>query len=257
MDIKSYEEHKKMQETHWWFRGKKDIVLDFAEKQAGLSFKQENQKILDVGCGMGLMLNVLKDYGDVYGMDVEQIAVEYCLESYKDLKNKVKIGALPDEVPFNNESFDYVFALDVFEHVYDDRAAMKKVLNLLRPGGKLIITVPALMSMWSHHDEFNHHYRRYEKKELLEKISEVGFEIKRCSYYNVLLFLPAFLLRWIKNMFKIESSDVASVNTNSIFNEILYHIFSSEKKWLRNHDYMLPGVSLIMFAEKPLNARIE
>jgi len=72
-----YEELRQQQNKHWWFRGKREIVIDYAKHQAG--FKQDQQnKILDVGCGMGLLLNELINYGEVYGMDVEPEAVDYC-----------------------------------------------------------------------------------------------------------------------------------------------------------------------------------
>ena len=210
MERELYDQHRKMQETHWWFCGKKEIVIDFAEHQAGLMRSSSPMQILDIGCGMGLMLDALKLYGNVYGMDAEDVAVQYCRANNETIKDSIKLGALPNEVPFEKGTFDFIFALDVLEHVYDDESAMKTIFNLLKPGGKLVATVPALMSMWSAHDELNHHFRRYEKNEFYEKITGAGFKVLKMSFYNSLLFLPAYCVRKVKNAFKVKTSDISS-----------------------------------------------
>ena len=158
------------------------------------------------------------------------------------------VGSLPDCVPYDDNFFDYIFALDVLEHVENDRAALKTLKKKLKPNGKLIITVPAFMSMWSHNDEVAHHFRRYEQAELLEKVKESGLKILNYSFFNTFLYPFAKAVRAFKNKFKIKSSDLES-SGNFLTNAILTKVFAAEKYFLRKHRFNV-GVSLIMDCEK-------
>ena len=161
----------------------------------------------------------------------------------------ISVGSLPDSVPYENNFFDFIFAADVIEHVEDDIAALKTLRNLLKPNGKLIITVPALMSMWSFNDELNHHFRRYEEKELLEKAEKSGLKILNYSFYNSFLYPAVKIVRTLKNKLKIKTSDIGNNSGNFLTNAILTKIFASEKFYLRKNRFNV-GVSLIMACEK-------
>lgn len=247
MEKSQYDELKKMQKTHWWFRGKQEIVMDIYSRYCKVA---PDAKVLDAGCGMGLMLETLGEISEVYGMDIEKEAVEYCRKSFDGVyaQKHICCGSLPDNIPFS-EDFDTVIALDVLEHIGDDKKAISCIYNMLVEGGTLLITVPALMCMWSGNDELNHHYRRYDKHELESKIRGAGFIIEKSSYYNSLLFLPAYLIRKIKNMCHIVSSDISLSTKDNIMNRILKKIFASEKIILRKSNFPI-GVSLIMVARK-------
>lgn len=249
MEKCQYDELKAQQNVHWWFVGKREIVIDFAQTHAGLKEDPKNQ-ILDVGCGMGLMLNVLAQYGRIYGVDMEQEAVDYCNECLKEdhIDGQVVLGSLPNAIPFQDGFFDYIFALDIIEHVEDDIGALNALRNMLKPNGKLIITVPALMSMWSYNDELNHHFRRYEKDELIRKVRDAGLSIIKCSFYNSYLFFPAWLVRKVKNLLHVQSSDVTESSKDGFINGLFKKIFVSEKYRLRIGEFK-KGVSLIMVCE--------
>lgn len=246
MEKCQYDELKRVQRTHWWFKGKEYIAMEMYKHFC----KKENARIFDVGCGMGLTIADLAHEGEVFGMDMEAEAVEYCRENFSPEYGltHVKQGYLPNNVPFEGQ-FDTVVALDVLEHIEDDVGAMIKIHDILKDGGKFLVTVPALMSMWSGNDELNHHFRRYEKKELIEKIQKAGFRIIKCSFYNSRLFIPAYIVRKVKNMLGIKSSDVSENVRDSLMNRILTRIFMSESKTLRMGEFKI-GVSLILIAEK-------
>jgi SAM-dependent methyltransferase len=250
MEKRQYDELKAQQNIHWWFTGKREIVIDVAKTYLGFE-KGNDKKILDVGCGMGLMLDALQEYGTVYGLDMEEEAVEYCNQVLAEQGKapNVVIGSLPDHVPFQEGMFDYIFALDIIEHVKNDTAALNKLYSLLKEDGKLLITVPALMSMWSYNDELNHHYRRYEKDELLEKLNGSGLKVIKFSFYNSYLYPFAWTVRKIKRLLSIKSSDVADETKNGLTNRLLHKIFVSEKKHLRKGDFR-NGVSLIAACSK-------
>lgn len=251
MEKSQYDELKRMQKTHWWFRGKQEIVMDVYLRYCK---KSSSAKVLDVGCGMGLMLEELNDLCTIYGMDIAPEAVEYCRESFDNsiVKEHILCGSLPDDIPFT-EKFDTVIGLDVLEHIKKDGKAISCIYDILNDGGIFLITVPALMSMWSGNDELNHHYRRYEKSELEQKISDAGFIIEKSSYYNSFLFLPAYIVRKIKNICHIVSSDVSINAKDNIINRALWKIFASEKRFLKKRNFRI-GVSLIMVARKPFKA---
>lgn len=249
MEQRQYDEMKKQQNLHWWYVARKEIVRDFAAHNQ--AFESDNVTILDVGCGMGVMLDALREHGEVFGTDMNEESVEYCRECQPEgiSKDHIRVGYLPDQVPFENGSFDCIFALDVLEHVEDEAAAVQTIHDLLKSNGRLIITVPALMSLWSYNDELNHHFRRYDKKQLVAALKRAGFTVDKCSYYNSFLFLPAFLVRKIKNLLHIQESDIPDIDHDTLVNRLLKKIFAAEKYVLRKHSFPV-GVSLIAAAHR-------
>ena len=143
------------------------------------------------------------------------------------------------------ERYDLVTCFDVLEHIADDGKALSKMEALVNDKGFLILTVPAYMFLWNRHDEINHHYRRYGRKELIKKIPR-SFVIRKVSYFNTLLFPMAILdkLLLARNRRSYSLGD-----PNKLVNGILYRIFSIEKSILRFTD--LPfGVSILLIAQK-------
>lgn len=92
-------------------------------------------------------------------------------------------------------AYDIVGAFDVIEHIEDDTSAARMLYDRLRPGGILLATVPAFSCLWSKHDEENHHFRRYTLPEITRLLAEAGFTDVRATYWNMLLFPVAFVLR--------------------------------------------------------------
>ena len=246
MEQIQYEELKKLQKVHWWYSGKREILTKVIEHLLGKD--RECLSVLDVGCGMGLMLDALKEelgFGQVFGCDMEDVAVEYCKRNYP--KTEIVKGYLPDGMDFDEDTFDLIVASDVLEHVKDDNAALCTLGKLVKKNGYIVLTVPALMSMWSYNDELNHHWRRYDAEELEKKIEQniPESEIVYFSYYNSKLFVPAYIIRWVKKKLDIETSDVKSIGKDTLFNRILKKIFVSEYKTIICGKKFRKGVSLI------------
>lgn len=244
MEKEVYDMMRNEQYIHWWFVGKRKIVTKLFEKFCWSGKK--NKKILDIGCGMGVMLENLSQYGEVYGCDIESEAIEYCSQFFGD---NVKLGNFAADKLYNSESFDAVVSLDVLEHIQDDRSALREIQRILKPRGKLVITVPAQMKQWSYNDEVVHHYRRYEYDELKEKIREAGFHIEKLSFYNSKLYPFIIVIRKIKVIFAIKKQDISVHMKENIINTILRKIFESEYRWLLKRGYKY-GVSLIVIATK-------
>jgi SAM-dependent methyltransferase len=174
-------------EHHWWYRGRRRIiraVLDGCDLPA-------DARILDAGCGSGRTLDELAHYGRASGVDISQDAVDTARSrGHRD----VRIGAI-EEMPFDDGSFDLVTCLDVVEHTPDDRRALGELRRVTRPGGLLLVTVPAYQSLWSSHDEVNLHYRRYRAGSLQTAAAAAGWAPIRDTYFNSLLLPPAAVVR--------------------------------------------------------------
>lgn len=248
MDKSLYEQFFQIESEHWWFRARREIILD--QIRRNITSEKDNA-ILDIGCGTGIMLKRLMDFGHAQGIDFSEDAVHYSnlrlgCDGLVHLDN---LMGNPENLPFEKENYDLITLLDVIEHMDNDTDALKKAWRLLKEGGILICTVPAYQFLWSGHDVLNHHKRRYTLKELKEKISASGFSIKKVSYFNTLLSPIVFLARLLvppkkrmepKSDFKIYPY---------LVNAALKNIFLLEKYLLRIMSFPF-GVSLICIARK-------
>ena len=242
MNINMYRMFFEVQKKHWWFVTKKEIVIDTIAKHFN---KHADVKVLDIGCGSGLMLNALENVGQTFGMDMSDDAINFSKEIFS---GKVEQGFLPDQIPYAENYFDLITALDVIEHVDEDVNSLKAIRAHLVADGKAVITVPAYMFLWSKFDEMNEHKRRYTLTELNAKLVQAGFTVEKISYYNTLLFPVVFVVRMLNNLLKRDgSSDVDMPNAQ--LNFVLKKIFGIEKYLLRFIN--LPfGVSILAVVKK-------
>ena len=242
MDKQFYRKFFEVQKKHWWFVSKKKIVLDFIDRYVSTN---DNHKILDIGCGSGLMLNALEQIGDTYGMDMSDDAINFSKEIFS---GTVKKGMLPDNIPYDEEYFSLVVALDVIEHVDDDRASLTAIRSHIAEGGQAVISVPACMFLWSEHDVLNEHKRRYTLEELKGKLIDAGFTIEKISYFNTFLFPLISLVRMMNNLLKRKGASEIDLPHPAI-NYIVEKIFSLEKYFLRIMNFPI-GVSVLAVVRK-------
>jgi len=219
----------------WWGRARMEIVHECMKKVVW-----RDMNILEIGAGFGGMTGMLSNFGLVTALEPYSEAALY-------LQNKLKVktyhGTL--ESFTETERYDLVTCFDVLEHIADDGEALYKMGALVNDKGFLILTVPAYMFLWNRHDEINHHYRRYSRKELIKKLPR-NFVIRKVSYFNTLLFPMAIL---DKLLLARNRKSYSLGDPNKLVNGILYRIFSMEKSILRFAD--LPfGVSILLIAEK-------
>lgn len=243
MESVRYDQIYKHEADYWWFRGRRKLLGEIMQNLP----KKSLLKILDTGCCTGYNLHILSKFGEVYGVDTEKKAVEYCkMRGFKKvflLKNGLKL-------PFKNNYFDVVTCLDVLEHVKEDADYLKELYRVLSPGGKLVLFAPAVSLLWSQLDIISHHIRRYNKSMLSRKAREAKFVIKDVRYFNYILFLPILLIILFQKipLFK-EKLGANLVVNNRLINMILYFIFYFDVwsvKWLSPPI----GVSLLLIAEK-------
>lgn len=248
MEKRAYAELKDLQDSHWWFTGKRKIIVSVIDKYVKSFLKKPYSELrtLDIGCGMGGLIQDIKRTGaDCYGMDCEMEAVDYCQRN--GMRN-VFYGELPGDNPFGQDMFDIITLSDCLEHIEEDGLALQEIRKLMSADKAfLVLTVPALMSLWSYNDEFNHHKRRYKKKQLMDLVNNAGYQVRMCSYYNFYLFPIVWIIRVMKNLFHIRKDDLQNVKADGMLNCVLEKIFASERLWLRNHVFPI-GVSLILVA---------
>ena len=242
-----YDDFYRHADRNWWFLGRRKIILDIL-KYEGFT-KNHPKKILDLGCGTGSTLLKLKDWGWAVGIDISPLALSYCQQ------NGVGplVQAAAQETPFKTGSFDLVLALDLLEHLDNDLETLREISRVLKPGGYLLVTVPAYKFLWSRHDELNLHRRRYVLPQLRSRVEAAGFTIIRSTYMNSFLFLPILFIRWFKNQVLInpQKGPLSDVRGHWPWvNAVLYFIFGLESKILSFIN--LPfGVSCLCLGRKP------
>ncbi|MBD0370779.1 MAG: methyltransferase domain-containing protein [Pyrinomonadaceae bacterium] len=229
--------------SHWWYIGRRRILSSFV-KEICSTIKSGRPKILDVGCGTGANLVMLGEFGEAHGIDVSHDALSFCRERGLE---RVSHGSA-EELPFEDETFDLVTALDVVEHLDDDLAGLKEFRRVLRPGGRILLFVPAFMFLWGLQDEVSHHRRRYTLPELLKVVREAGFEIERATYANITFFLPILMVRKLMRLTGIRTETENKIGISAL-NGVLGKIFGAESSILRHMN--LPfGVSALCVARK-------
>jgi trans-aconitate methyltransferase len=182
MERHVFDRMAELDSRHWWFTARRRIL---AELIGRVVRPHESARILELGCGTGHNLAMLRRFGTVEASELDDHARTIAT---KRLGRPVKSAALPDLSAFPAAAYDLIALLDVLEHVPDDAAALAAIRERLKPGGRLLVTVPANKWMWSAHDVAHHHYRRYRKSELSDVARGAGFTVDLISPFNTLLF---------------------------------------------------------------------
>jgi SAM-dependent methyltransferase len=229
--------------THWWFAGRRRIIAAFVEEICR-EMDSGRARILDVGCGTGANLELLAQYGDAEGVDISTDALEFCRARGLE---KVRLGAA-ETLPYEDNSFDIVTALDVVEHLDDDVGGLKEMRRVLKPGGRALLFVPAFMFLWGVQDDVSHHRRRYTLKNLRGVVREAGFEVERATYANISFFAPILAGRALMRATGIRPASENNINVSAL-NGLLGRILGAESTLLRHMNFPF-GVSALCVARR-------
>ncbi len=243
---KNYEEkYHDMEEWNWWFVSRRRTILSL------LKDTDKKARILDIGCAGGPLLNDLKQNGfeNAAGADFSAEAVEKCkargLQAYEMDAH---------DLQFEPNSFDLLIASDSLEHLEFDEKALANWYSILKPGGRIIIFVPAYMFLWSEQDTVNFHFRRYTRTNLVAKIKKAGFHVTRKGYWNFGVFFPTSVFRILQRMKnKISPSKEAKDQLSGFSptsNKILIKWMNFESSIFKTLPYPC-GVSVYAEATKP------
>ena len=231
-----YDRMAELDSRHWWYRARREILADLIERRIQLP---PAPRILEIGCGTGHNLAMLGCFGHVDGIEIDGAARAI---ASRRLGHAVGDARLPDLPGVPKRHYDLVAILDVLEHVEDDRAALKSIAGKLKPGGKILITVPAFPWMWSAHDVVNHHHRRYTRGSLRKAVADAGLKIEFLSWFNSLLFPLAATARLAGRLTGKEDSDdkLPPKPVNALFEAL----FGLERHAIGRLPFP-PGVSLV------------
>lgn len=246
MDHDVYRRMADIQDRHWWYEGRRQILSSII---ARLNLPS-SARILEAGCGPGANLKMLARFGDVSAFEPDDFALNYCREHSGIPVERLGAGFLPTPIPFD-KPFDFVGAFDVIEHVEADIESLEALYQLTAPGGYALFTVPAFPFLWSQHDIINHHKRRYVRSEFSTLLEQAGYKINYISYYNTTLFPAVAAVRFLKKILNMEDKPDEALPRFDFINHLLCRIFSAEKYILGRMP--LPfGVSIIAVCQRPV-----
>jgi len=243
MEQHTYSIMYEVEGKHWWFAGRRHIIVGFVER-ACRDIDKLRPRILDVGCGTGANLQMLSQFGVAEGVDVSVAALDFCRARGLDL---VKQGAA-ESLPYEDQSFDLVTALDVVEHLDDDVAGLREMHRVLRPGGRALLFVPAFRFLWGVQDDVSHHRRRYTLSDLRKKIELADLRVERASYANLTFFAPILFGRLVMRLTGLRPASENNINVGAL-NGLLGRVLGAESWWLRRLNFPF-GVSAICVARR-------
>ena len=249
MNLEEYERMYEAEERQWWYVGMRAISFallhpHWPPSSAGAA----RPRILDAGCGTGNNLRHLAPWGEAVGVDLSAEAIRFCRQ-----REVMALQAALAALPFAAESFDCVTSFDVIYHrwVSDDGAAVAEMARVLRPGGLLLVRVPALRALWGAHDEAVHSRHRYTRGEMRRLLQEGGLEVVRLSYGNSFLLPLLALRRSLDRLRGRHGSDVAFLPAPL---ELAFRSLLRLEAALVSRVSLPLGASLFALARKPTGA---
>jgi len=251
MDQSYFKEYYQLERVNWWFTIRRKIL---AERIGSLLNHPAQLQSLNIGAATGTTSDMLTEFGSVMSVEFD----EACCDFTKTFLSTPIIQGSILELPFKNESYDLVTAFDVIEHVEDDVSSINEMYRVCKPGGYIVITVPAYQFLWGQHDVINQHFRRYTLTQLLNLLDKKDGSIIYKTYFNSILFIPISIFRlaakgWRKILGKKENgtnSDHDILGTDGFFNNILSGIFKIDYYLLKWGFRFPAGVSILVFFKK-------
>jgi len=226
MDISQFELHARIEDTHWWFKARREIIFDQLKEYVPPG---KGKVIAEIGCGTGGNLKFLQNYYQVVGVDSSPEAVRYARQR---VNCSVFLSDFRDALSGRWHDLDAVILADVLEHIDDHAVFLRDLVTCLKPRSVLLITVPAHAWIWSQHDAILGHKRRYSAKSLRSLWNDLPVTELIFSPFNCLLFPVMVLYRKLKS--DANASGASDLNLPStVVNRLLYRIFSAERLLLK------------------------
>ncbi len=243
MDPSEYHTIYSVEDRHWWYAGMRRITLALLEETYG---HRADLDILDAGSGTGAALGYLARFGRVTGIDTSPLALDFCRARAHSRLAQASVIALP----FAPASFDLITSFDVLYHraVGDPGDALRDFRRVLRPGGRVLLRLPAYDWLRGRHDAVIHTARRFNATGLEDSLCKAGFAVERLSYANTLLFPPAAAKRLLEPLLPAPPPGHSDVAPNPAWlDAALSAVLGAEAVWLRRRN--LPfGLSVVALA---------
>jgi SAM-dependent methyltransferase len=246
MERSEYSVMAAVEDRHWWYGGMRAIAAALLDE---VYRGRQNLRILDAGCGAGGNARFLRRYGAVVGIDLAAEAIEL---GNQRLPGLLARGSVLD-IPCADASFDLVTSFDVLYHraVPDEGQALREIARVLRPGGRLLIRLPAYEFLRSKHDRAVHTRRRYTASQARALLLAGGFAIERCSYVNSLLFPLPLAQRLIERALPaLERGNSDLAMPSPLINGALRWPLAAEAAWLARGRSFPFGLSIVCRARR-------
>jgi SAM-dependent methyltransferase len=215
--------YRALYENHWWWRAREDILVD---ELAALLRKESGILILDVGCGDALFFDRLRRFGDVEGIESD------CGLVNPNGPDRARITVAPFDTSFQpGKTYDLILMLDVLEHLDTPEDALRHGLSLLKPGGLIVITVPAFKFLWTNHDSLNKHRTRFTKTSFARLAKSSGMSIQGMRYFFVWLAVAKLIAR-LKEILIHSQPEIPDIPSPFV-NGLLYRFSRAEERLSR------------------------
>lgn len=270
MNLDEYARMFAAEDTHWWYVGMRDTTLgllnghlepggrlsplgDLASLpvsplEAAQAGKPAPLRILDAGCGTGGLLTHLAQRGQAVGIDLSPLGLSFARQRGLPSLSQASV----ERLPFADAAFDLITCMDVLYHlqVHEDVAALREFHRVLRPGGYLLVKVPAFEALRGRHDQTVHTRHRYTLAELRVKLQITGFRVERATYANTLLLPLAAAKRLLEHVLPLASEGESDVQMPAPWlNRLLTGVMQVEARLVRQVDLPI-GVSAIALARR-------
>jgi 2-polyprenyl-3-methyl-5-hydroxy-6-metoxy-1,4-benzoquinol methylase len=254
MQTAQFQLHAEVEERHWWFTARRQIVRTLAH---AIEPPNRATTLVDVGCGTGGNLAAFR--GDYRCLGIDTSAEAIALARRRFPQSEFICGHAPQDLGEDVRAARIVLLMDVLEHVPDDSAMFSSLAAACEPGTHLLVTVPADMALWSPHDENFGHYRRYDAARFQSIWSGLPVEPLLVSHFNSRLYPVVRLIRTI-NRRRGESAGAAGTDFHipaSPVNRLLERVFAGEASRLKSAlgkrgKVYRRGVSLIAVLRKTI-----
>lgn len=235
-----YQNMFEVEDSHFWFKTVRQIVLELAKDLA-----ERPLAVLDLGCGTGGTMSQMPPAWRVTGADYSAQALAF--SRVRGHRKLARVDA--QRLPLRDASFDLIFALDVVEHTERDDLSAAEIFRVLRPGGRFIASVPAYQALFGPHDEALGHHRRYRRSAFRRLLEGAGFEVQRATYFNSLLFPLAATVRVGQRLFGLGGESNAAAELGPL-NGLFARVFAQERRLLGLVDLPV-GLSVLAVARRP------
>lgn len=235
-----------VEDHYWWFVSRRRLARLLLRQHGKLT-----GRLLDLGAGTGALLSELQPDYEAFGLDCAEESLKFCRQ--RGLNRLVL--AFGEDLPFAGCSFDAIVALDTLEHIGPDSQALQAIRMALKPGGIVVINVPAYRWLWGPHDVALHHHRRYTRREIRNKAETAGLQVERISYSVFLLFPVVVLIRLI-DKFRRKDAKVRLPEVSGPFNRFLVGLQDFESRMMLIGG--LPwGSSVVAVLRRPADSQVD